>query len=405
VWLHRLGVRPLEPAVGLGSGRGARAEPAAPGDRRSAVPGPVARFVRSPLRLLAALVAGFAIVVVAIDRLAPTPSGPEGSSYATAPEGAAAYAELLRRAGHPVRRLRTPLAERTPDAGATLVILDPAGVPPAEARAVRRFLDAGGRLIAAGAYARWLARVLDAPPVWEPSPGGAAGVVAPAPETAGVTTVRFREGGRWADPGGALPLLATPAGTVAAVAERGTGRAVLLADASPLYNAELARADDAAFGIAAAGDRGRPVAFLETVHGYGEATGLRALPDRAVWVLAGLALAALALVWSLARRLGPPEDEARALAPPRRDYVEAVAAGLAASGDVRGVAGAAARGARRRLEARAGLPPGADPQALRDAAARFGLDGEETAALLGDGDGDGGALAAGRALAKLEARG
>jgi hypothetical protein len=141
------------------------------------------------------------------------------------------------------------------------------------------------------------------------------------------------------------------------------------------------------------------VAFLETVHGYGEATGVAALPARALWVLAGLALAALALVWSMARRLGPPEDEARALAPPRRDYVEAVATALAASGDHRGVAEAAARGARRRLAERAGLPPGADDPALREAAARFGLDDGETAALLGDGD----ELAAGRALAKLEA--
>jgi hypothetical protein len=149
-----------------------------------------------------------------------------------------------------------------------------------------------------------------------------------------------------------------------------------------------------------AGGERRTVAFLETVHGYGESTGLAALPARALWVLAGLALAALALVWSMARRLGPPEDEARMLAPPRRDYVEAVAAALAASGDRRGVGEAAARGARRRLEVRAGLPAGAGEPALREAAARLGLDDSETAAVLGDGD----ELAAGRALAKLEGR-
>ena len=178
---------------------------------------------------------------------------------------------------------------------------------------------------------------------------------------------------------------------------------MLLADAAPLYNDALARADNAAFALAAAGGADRPVVFLETVHGYGEATGLAALPARAVWVLAGLALAALALVWSMARRLGPAEDEARALAPPRRDYVEALAAALAATGDREGVAGTAARGARLRLEARAGLPPGADDAALREAAARFGLDAAETEALLGRGDAADG-VAAGRALAKLEAR-
>jgi len=356
------------------------------------------RLTRHPVRILVALVLLFVAASVVIDRLAPTPSGPEGSSYATAPEGAAAYAELLHRAGHPVRRIRTPVAERPPDPGSTLVVLDPERVAPEESRAIGRFVRDGGRLVAAGALVHWLARVFDAPPAWAPAGPGRATVVVPAPETAGVGTVAFTEGGRWEALGGALPILATPEGPVAAVAESGAGRIVLLADASPLYNRELARADDAAFALGVTGGGRRPVAFLETVHGYGEATGLAALPGRALWVLAGLALAALALVWSIARRVGPPEDEARALAPPRRDYVEAVAAALAASGDPRGVADAAARGARRRLEVRAGLPAGADEQSLREAAARFGLDDAETAAVLGEGDG----IGAGRALAKLE---
>jgi len=363
----------------------------------------IARFLGSPLRLLVALVLVFAAVVVALDRLAPTPSGPEGSSYATAPEGAAAYAELLRRAGHPVRRLRTAPAEARLDPASTLVVLDPGGLASDDAGAVGRFVAAGGRLVAAGASVAWLRRVVDAPPEWSAAPGGTGRVVVPVAETAGVRAVTFGEGGAWEELGGALPILATPAGPVAAVADQDAGRAVLLADAAPLYNDALARADNAAFGLAAAGGADRPVVFLETVHGYGEASGLAALPGRAVWVLAGLALAAIALVWSMARRLGPAEDEARALAPPRRDYVEALAAALAATGDREGVAGTAARGARLRLEARAGLPPGADDAALRDAATRFGLDEAETAALLGGGDAADG-VAAGRALAKLEAR-
>jgi len=355
-------------------------------------------IARHPLRVLLAVAAAFVALIVAIDRLAPEPSGPDGSSYATAPAGTAAYAELLHRAGQPVRRIRTPLAERAPDPAWTLAVLDPERVEPDEAAAIRRFVEAGGRLIAAGATYRWLARVLDAPPGWGPGEPGEARVVAPVPETAGVTAVAFAEGGRWETLGGALPVLAGPDGPVAAVAEQGEGRAVLLPDASPFVNARLAHADNARFALDAAG--GRTVAFLETVHGYGEATGLGALPGRAVWVLAGLALAALALVWSMARRFGPPEDDAAALAPPRRDYVDAVAAGLVASGDGDGVAEAAARGARRRLADRAGLPPAAAESALREAAERLGLDAAETAAVLGDGD----ALAAGRALAKLEAR-
>ncbi len=358
------------------------------------------RLTRHPVLLLVGLLVLFVVVSVVIDRLAPTPSGPEGSSYATAPEGAAAYAELLHRAGHPVRRVRAPLAEHPLDPASTLVVLDPGQIAPDEASAIGRFVRDGGRLVAAGALGRWLGGVVDAPPQWAPSAPGRATVVVPAPETAGVGSVAFAQGGRWGELRGTLPILATADGPVAAVAEAGAGRVVLLADASPLSNRELARADDAAFGLAVAGGGRRPVAFLETVHGFGEDTGLAALPVRALWVLAGLALAALALVWSMARRLGPPEEERRALAPPRGDYVRAVASALAASGDRRGVGDAAARGARRRLEVRAGLPAGASDAAVREAAARFGLDEPETAAVLGAGD----ELAAGRALARLEGR-
>ncbi len=204
------------------------------------------------------------------------------------------------------------------------------------------------------------------------------------PETAGVASVAFDEGGRWAELGGALPVLATPAGPVAAVARAGRGRVVLLADSEPLLNRGLPRADDAAFALAVAGERGRPVAFLETVHGYGEETGLAALPARALWVLAGLALAALALVWSMAR----PARTARG----RGARARAAAARLRRGGRRRrwwrratGAAWreAAARAARRRLEARAGLPAGAGEPALREAAARLGLDAAETDAVLG----------------------
>jgi len=384
--------------------RAGRPEGGLMSEPHDAVPAPSrrasGRLGRHPGRVLAAFVLLFIAASVVIDRLAPTPSGPRGSSYATAPDGAAAYAELLHRAGHPVRRIRTPLADEPLDPRTTLVVVDPGNVAPGEARAIGRFVSDGGRLVAAGPSLSWLTRVLDAAPRREASAPGSAAVVVPVPETAGVRAVAFAGGGRWATLGDALPILATPEGPVAAVADSGAGRAVLLADASPLYNHELPRADGAAFALAAAGGERRPVAFLETVHGYGETTGLAALPGRALWVLAGLALAALALVWSMARRLGPAEDEARTLAPPRRDYVEAIAAGLAASGDRDGVGATAARGARRRLEARAGLPAGAAEPALRDAAARLGLDEAETRAALGDGD----ELAAGRALAKLEGR-
>ena len=55
----------------------------------------------------------------------------------------------------------------------------------------------------------------------------------------------------------------------------GTGVMVLLP--GPLQNRLLDRRDNAAFGLQLAG-AGRRVAFLETYHGYGRSSGLRALP-------------------------------------------------------------------------------------------------------------------------------
>ena len=236
--------------------------------------------------------------------------------------------------------MREPLA----DAGEieTLVVLEPEHVDPEEAAAIGARVRAGMRLVAGGGATGWLRDVVAEPPAKGGGAPGRAEVTGPAPETAGVAAVDFRRGGVWAQLGQTEPLLATEAGPVAVAAGQGEGRVVLLADPTPLLNGALADADNAAFALEAAGRPGRPVAFLETIHGYRD-TGLAALPDRALWALLGLAIAALLYVWSMARRLGPPEDEERELAPPRRDYAEALAAALEASGDEEGLRAEAAR--------------------------------------------------------------
>jgi hypothetical protein len=293
-----------------------------------------------PLWLAAVLAVAFVAILLALEWFAPTPGGPAGSSYATAPAGAAAYAELLRRDGRDVERVREPLAE----AGGieTLVVLEPEHVDPEEAAAIGARVRDGMRLVAGGGATGWLRDVVAEPPAKGGGAPGRAEVTGPAPETEGVAAVDFRRGGVWAQLGQTEPLLATEAGPVAVAAGQGDGRVVLLADPTPLLNGALADADNAAFALDAAGPAGRPAAFLETIHGFRD-TGLAALPDRALWALLGLAIAALLYVWSMARRLGPAEDEERELAPPRRDYAEALAAALGASGDEAGVRAEAER--------------------------------------------------------------
>ena len=173
---------------------------------------------------------------------------------------------------------------------------------------------------------------------------------------------------------------------------------MLLADASPLQNRLLDEADNAALALALAGSG--PVTFVESVHGYGTATGLAALPARFGWALILLALSGLVLIVARWPRMGPPEPPEEPLFPPRRAYVDALASTLARSRD-RGAAIEAVRSAaRERLARRAALARDADDEAWAKAARAAGLGHDEARALV-DGAADDDGIAAGRALAHL----
>jgi hypothetical protein len=356
----------------------------------------------------AAAVVALLLLFAVVNRLTPTPKGPASSSYATSARGAAAYAELLEAAGRRVTRVRRPLAQRAPAPGTTLVVLGAARLAPEEAAAIGSFLQDGGRLVVAGTgELDWLEAAVGGPaPGARQAARGSAEPIGTEPETAEVGEVRTAEGGELTALDGATPILGGQGSVLAAVQDVGSqGRVIVLADPSPLQNRALAEADNAAFALALAGPGGRPVAFLETVHGYG-ATGLSALPASAKWALVLLGLALVAFVWSRARRLGPVErDEHEELPPPRAAYVDALAATLEQTKRPDAVGERLASEARARLARRAALHgQGGDAQ-LREAAARFGLTDEETRAVVDGVRGADGALAAGRALARLGERG
>jgi hypothetical protein len=233
--------------------------------------------------------AAVVLIGVLLGRAPEQPSGPASSSYATAPAGLAAYAELLERAGHDVRRVRASLADRRPARGETVVVVDGRRLPPAQRDALRAHVRAGGHAILVGTAADTLG---------------------------GDTSLPRRAGGS------------------APVSRRlGRGTAILVPDAEPLRNRSLAGGDHAAEALAIAGPHGRRIAFVESIHGYREETGLAALPGRVQTCLLLLGLAALAFLIARGRRLGPPEAAARTLPPPRRAHVEALAAALARTRD------------------------------------------------------------------------
>jgi hypothetical protein len=355
---------------------------------------------RSPgARAVVAIVAFFVVlnvVSLVVTLLHPEPGGERGSAYATQARGAAAYAELLQRAGHEVGYLRTPLDGARPGPGSTLVLLDAPDLDRAERATLRRFVRDGGRLVAAGADAG--SGIVPGAPNWLPYGERVARPQLPVPETRGVRLVETARSGSFAGAGSTLPALggANPLLTVAQV---GRGRALLLADAAPLQNGHIGRADNAALALALAGEARRPVTFVESVHGFDERTGLAALPSR--WKLALLIGVLAALLWlaSRARRFGPPEETGADPAPARREHVEALAISLRRARQPEEALEPVRLAARAHVRRRASLAPDAADDVLREAALRLGFEEDEAEALM-DERAANEALALGRALAR-----
>lgn len=250
----------------------------------------------------AMVVVAFVVIGLLAGELAPSPQGPALSSYATTPDGVAAWAELLARDGHAVGQLRAPLAGASLRADGTLVVLGAQGLDRADLRAAERFVRAGG---------------------WAVLGGGALGAALP-----GLL-------GR--------PVARAPASTWTL----GAGRIEVLADPAPLENRLLASGSNAWRALQLAGPSSRPVLFDEWIHGFTQATGLAAIPARWWVTLAGLALAGLAWALARGRRLGGADPVDPASAARRSDYVDALALIISRTRDVGELAGGAAPDGRR----------------------------------------------------------
>jgi hypothetical protein len=400
----------VNPLANAPSAARARRTPSPPGT--PSAPSARARRTRrarqAALAALAALVA-YGLVAYVVDGFTPSPGGVPSSSYATSAEGLAAYAQLLQRTGHPVSQLRSaPSAARLgPDT--TLVVLDPQVLTAGGLNALRSFLQAGGTLIAGGSAvnpSRWLGALTPNPPTWSPTGPTTSYPLTSTPYTAGAGRVRSAGFGSFTAPGSALPAVGAGGNALLDIASVGAGKLLMLADASPLQDFYLARGDNAALAVALAGPPGRRVSFAESVHGYGVATGLAALPKRWKWALIGLLLAAAVAIAARFRRLGDPDPAPDTPQPPRRAHVEALALALKRTGQPAAAAAPVHDRAREIVIARAGLTDQATPQEVLAGAEQLGLGEPEarSVAALDVPRDDDGVIVVGRALAKLESR-
>ena len=372
-------------------------------DRTSTEPGSGARRVWIAIAIV---VAGLIVVDVlarGLDRAVggDQPGGAAGSSYATAPRGLAALDSLLEHYGHAVDRERGPVADHPPSPDATAFVLEPANLTNDDAAALLQFVGGGGRLVVGGAAPFYLRSLSDTPPHWRA--GGATTWTQIDPTLGKVREVAGAGAGAgsWSAPGNGRALVGNADAALVVEDHVGPGEIFFLADASPLENAYLASADNAALGLALAGDAGRPVVLPEGVHGYGKNRGLAAIPDR--WKIALLlaAVASLAFVWSRARRFGPPDQISRDLPPARAEYVQALSISLERTHDRVGALAPAQRSTCARIASRAGLGANATDEELARAARAFGCSNEEIAALLAPMSDEASVLALGRAVARV----
>jgi len=181
----------------------------------------------------------------------------------------------------------------------------------------------------------------------------------------------------------------------------GSGGIFFLADTSPLTNAYLASADNAAFALGLAGDAERPVVFAEGVHGYGEKRGLGAIPTPWKLALSILALAVLVLAWSRSRRFGPPDRPQRELPPARAEYVRALGVSLERTRDPARALAPMQQWARSHVARRAHLRPDASAEEVDRAAIALGYDEAERAAIWYPPTDDESALTLGRLVARM----
>src|SRR4051794_35356247 len=188
------------------------------------------RAARAGLAVLA-LLAAVNVLAAVIDAVAPSPSGPASSSFATKSQGLAAWAALAEREGLRVRALRAPPSRKSLGGGGTVAVMDAGQLSRDEARALRAFAERGGRVVAGGAPSGWTRTLLDGdPPKWDDNGPETARTVAAAPEAAGVRRVRTAGDGRWTGRAPDQKVLAGDEGALLLVARAGRGRIALLAD-------------------------------------------------------------------------------------------------------------------------------------------------------------------------------
>jgi hypothetical protein len=337
----------------------------------------------------------------------------KGSSLDTTSSGTAAFSHLLDANGHRVVQLTSSLSPSSTHPYGDLFTLGATSWSPTNTRGVERLLADGDTVTVSGKVASLdvLQRILPASTVqWSSTSANTVTAFASSPLTAGVEQVDSPGAGTFlvTHASSGLVLLARGSGGDLALAVHHGGWLILLASSSPLWNQNLAKSDNAAFGLNLAGPSHAVVAFDEYSHGVGvPGKGLASLPGPWRFGLAAVLLSLLVWIVSASRRFGPPQETERKMLPPRIGYVDAMATrlGTRPNDEIVASTNIVRSELRATLTRRFGLPVDASDELLQSVAS-YSADGSDefakmVALVVQDPTGRDDALGAARALALL----
>ena len=308
-----------------------------------------------------------------------------GGSVDAAPDstsatGYAALVSLLQENGHKVLSDASSLVDVDSAGGGTILLTNNV-LSAAENRAVDRLVRSGWLLIVIGGDSLETLRPLAGSAVSWTSGGPTTYFVSRnGSEDLGVGSVVTAGAGTFTDIGGATALLGSAGQTLAATAAVGAGRVDFIADSSVYANSYLADANNAAFALDVFG-RSRALITI-SVANQNSGSGFGVLPGS--WQLAVLILllAWVGWIFSLGKRLGPPDGvDDRLKAPARRSYVDSLATLLARAKDPAPVGAELAHLLRRRLGRRVGSGLTSSEDLVR-AARQAGLTEQEAAMMV-----------------------
>ena len=259
-------------------------------------------------RLLLGAVAVF-VLLVAVAAIFGGGSGETAdipSTYSTASGGAKAAYLLLSQVGYKVERWEKPLNDLPESQTSTLILADPAeAITREERNQLRKFIQNGGRVIATGMFAGTFLPENDSVPDFIGMTWKKVKAVSPSEITRAAPEIVMTPQARWESYAAAYPLYADGEQILVVKYPSGKGEVLWWAAATPMTNAGLKESANLEFLLACLGDSKTPILWDEYIHGYRESLAQSIAHSPVKWVVLQLALLALAVLATFARRSGP----------------------------------------------------------------------------------------------------